>query len=217
MSTNTLIIRQLGCRAYEPIWQAMQDYTDHRDDSSPDEIWLVEHEPVFTQGQAGKDEHVLMPGDIPVVKVDRGGQVTYHGPGQQVMYVLFNLRRLKIGVRELVTWLEETVINTLADCGVQAYAKPDAPGVYVDNKKIASLGLRVRRGCSFHGLALNVNMDLAPFLRINPCGYAGMAMIQSADLAGPKTLEAAQQGLVKHLVEKINVTDLKQILGFDNE
>lgn len=217
MSSPTLIIRQLGQRAYEPTWQAMQDYTDTRDEFSADEIWLVEHDPVFTQGQAGKEEHLLMPGDIPVVKVDRGGQVTYHGPGQQVMYVLFNLRRLKIGVRELVTWLEECVVSTLADYGVNAYAKPDAPGVYVDDKKIASLGLRVRRGCSFHGLALNVNMDLAPFLRINPCGYAGMAMVQSSDLAGPKTIEQAQKGLIKHIVEKLNVTDVKQKLGFDNE
>ena len=217
MSNPTLIIRQLGQRAYEPTWQAMQDYTDTRDEFSADEIWLVEHDPVFTQGQAGKEEHLLMPGDIPVVKVDRGGQVTYHGPGQQVMYVLFNLRRLKIGVRELVTWLEECVVSTLADYGVNAYAKPDAPGVYVDDKKIASLGLRVRRGCSFHGLALNVNMDLAPFLRINPCGYAGMAMVQSSDLAGPKTIEQAQKGLIKHIVEKLNVTDVKQKLGFDNE
>lgn len=217
MSNPTLIIRQLGQRAYEPTWQAMQNYTDTRDEFSADEIWLVEHDPVFTQGQAGKEEHLLMPGDIPVVKVDRGGQVTYHGPGQQVMYVLFNLRRLKIGVRELVTWLEDCVVSTLADYGVNAYAKPDAPGVYVDDKKIASLGLRVRRGCSFHGLALNVNMDLAPFLRINPCGYAGMAMVQSSDLAGPKTIEQAQAGLIKHIVEKLNVTDVKQKLGFDNE
>ncbi|MBE0362519.1 lipoyl(octanoyl) transferase [Pseudoalteromonas ulvae UL12] len=217
MSNPTLIIRQLGQRAYEPTWQAMQNYTDTRDEFSADEIWLVEHDPVFTQGQAGKEEHLLMPGDIPVVKVDRGGQVTYHGPGQQVMYVLFNLRRLKIGVRELVTWLEDCVVSTLADHGVNAYAKPDAPGVYVDDKKIASLGLRVRRGCSFHGLALNVNMDLAPFLRINPCGYAGMAMVQSSDLAGPKTIEQAQAGLIKHIVEKLNVTDVKQKLGFDNE
>ena len=217
MNSPTLIIRQLGQRAYEPTWQAMQDYTDTRDEFSADEIWLVEHDPVFTQGQAGKEEHLLMPGDIPVVKVDRGGQVTYHGPGQQVMYVLFNLRRLKIGVRELVTWLEECVVSTLADYGVNAYAKPDAPGVYVDDKKIASLGLRVRRGCSFHGLALNVNMDLAPFSRINPCGYAGMAMVQSSDLAGPKTIEQAQKGLIKHIVEKLNVTDVKQKLGFDNE
>ena len=159
MASGKLIVRQLGLRSYEPIWQKMQHFTDNRDDNTADEIWLVEHQPVFTQGQAGKAEHILAPGDIPVVKVDRGGQVTYHGPGQQMMYVLFNLRRLKIGVRELVTWLEECIIGALGEYGINAYAKADAPGVYVDDSKIASLGLRVRRGCSFHGLALNVNMD----------------------------------------------------------
>ena len=198
-----------------PVWQAMQDYTDNRDDTAADEIWLVEHNPVFTQGQAGKEEHLLMTGDIPVVQVDRGGQVTYHGPGQQVLYVLFNLRRLKIGVRELVTWLEQSIIATLQDFGIDAYAKPDAPGVYVDNKKIASLGLRVRRGCSFHGLALNVDMDMSPFLRINPCGYAGMEMVQTKELEGPQSLEQAASGLVKHLVEKLNVSEYEQVVGFE--
>lgn len=198
-----------------PVWQAMQDYTDNRDDAAADEIWLVEHNPVFTQGQAGKEEHLLMTGDIPVVQVDRGGQVTYHGPGQQVLYVLFNLRRLKIGVRELVTWLEQSIIATLQDFAIDAYAKPDAPGVYVDNKKIASLGLRVRRGCSFHGLALNVDMDMSPFLRINPCGYAGMEMVQTKELEGPQSLEQAASGLVKHLVEKLNVSEYEQVVGFE--
>ena len=145
MSENTLIVRQLGRQRYMPIWQKMQDFTDTRDENTPDEIWLVEHESVFTQGQAGKDEHLLAPGDIEVIKVDRGGQVTYHGPGQQMMYVLFNLRRLKIGVRELVTWLEECIIESLAEYNIEAYAKADAPGVYVNDSKIASLGLRVRR------------------------------------------------------------------------
>ncbi|MGB0988113.1 MAG: lipoyl(octanoyl) transferase LipB, partial [Pseudoalteromonas spongiae] len=161
-----------------------------------------------------KEEHLLMTGDIPVVKVDRGGQVTYHGPGQQVLYVLFNLRRLKIGVRELVTWLEETVIDTLNDFGIKAYAKADAPGVYVDEKKIASLGLRVRRGCSFHGLALNIDMDMEPFLRINPCGYAGMEMLQTKQINGPQTLEEASSGLVKHLVKKLGTTEYEQVVGF---
>ena len=204
MSENTLIVRQLGRQRYMPIWQKMQEFTDTRDENTPDEIWLVEHESVFTQGQAGKDEHLLAPGDIEVIKVDRGGQVTYHGPGQQMMYVLFNLRRLKIGVRELVTWLEECIIESLAEYGIDAYAKADAPGVYVNDSKIASLGLRVRRGCSFHGLALNVNMDLSPFLRINPCGYAGMNMVQTKELNGPQNLEAAGQGLVKHMIKKLN-------------
>jgi len=217
VSENTLIVRQLGRQRYMPIWQKMQDFTDTRDENTPDEIWLVEHESVFTQGQAGKDEHLLAPGDIEVIKVDRGGQVTYHGPGQQMMYVLFNLRRLKIGVRELVTWLEECIIESLAEYGIDAYAKADAPGVYVNDSKIASLGLRVRRGCSFHGLALNVNMDLSPFLRINPCGYAGMNMVQTKELNGPQNLEAAGQGLVKHMIKKLNATQVKHTEGFENE
>lgn len=217
MKENTLIVRQLGRQRYLPIWHKMQDFTDTRDDDSADEIWLVEHESVFTQGQAGKDEHLLAPGDIEVIKVDRGGQVTYHGPGQQMMYVLFNLRRLKIGVRELVTWLEECIIESLAEYDIQAYAKADAPGVYVNDSKIASLGLRVRRGCSFHGLALNVNMDLSPFLRINPCGYAGMNMVQTKELKGPQNLETAGAGLVKHMIKKLNATQVKHTEGFENE
>lgn len=212
-----MIVRQLGRQRYMPIWQKMQDFTDTRDENTPDEIWLVEHESVFTQGQAGKDEHLLAPGDIEVIKVDRGGQVTYHGPGQQMMYVLFNLRRLKIGVRELVTWLEECIIESLAEYGIEAYAKADAPGVYVNDSKIASLGLRVRRGCSFHGLALNVNMDLSPFLRINPCGYAGMNMVQTKELDGPQNLESAGEGLVKHMIKKLNATQIKHTEGFENE
>lgn len=217
MSENTLIVRQLGRQRYMPIWQKMQDFTDVRTEQDADEIWLVEHEPVFTQGQAGKDEHLLAPGDIEVIKVDRGGQVTYHGPGQQMMYVLFNLRRLKIGVRELVTWLEECIIDTLNEYNITAYAKADAPGVYVNDSKIASLGLRVRRGCSFHGLALNVNMDMSPFLRINPCGYAGMNMVQTTDLNGPEDLAQAGAGLVKHMIKKLNATAVKYTEGFENE
>jgi len=178
LSQDTILIRNLGLQPYDPVSRAMHEFTDTRTDATPDEIWLVEHHPVFTQGQAGKAEHVLMPGDIPVVQSDRGGQVTYHGPGQQVMYVLINLKRRKLGVRELVTLLEQTVVNTLADVGIEAYPRADAPGVYVQGKKICSLGLRIRKGCSFHGLALNIAMDLAPFLRINPCGYAGMEMTQ---------------------------------------
>jgi len=217
VSENTLIVRQLGRQRYMPIWQKMQDFTDTRDENTPDEIWLVEHESVFTQGQAGKDEHLLAPGDIEVIKVDRGGQVTYHGPGQQMMYVLFNLRRLKIGVRELVTWLEECIIESLAEYNIEAYAKADAPGVYVNDSKVASLGLRVRRGCSFHGLALNVNMDLSPFLRINPCGYAGMNMVQTKELEGPQNLQSAGEGLVKHMIKKLNAAQVKHTEGFENE
>jgi lipoyl(octanoyl) transferase len=217
MSQHTVIVRQLGRRSYEPIWQEMQQYTDQRDETSPDEIWLVEHDPIFTQGQAGKDEHLLAPGDIPVIKVDRGGQVTYHGPGQQMMYVLFNLRRLKIGVRELVTWLEECIIDYLAEHDINAYAKADAPGVYVNDSKIASLGLRVRRGCSFHGLALNVNMDMSPFLRINPCGYAGMNMVQTSELNGPDNMKDVGNGLVKHMLKRLNAEHVEQTEGFENE
>jgi lipoyl(octanoyl) transferase len=175
---DKILVRHLGLQPYEPVSQAMHNFTDSRDDNTPDEIWLVEHHPVFTQGQAGKAEHVLVPGDIPVIQSDRGGQVTYHGPGQQVMYILLNLKRRKLGVRELVTLLEQTVVDTLADYGIDAHPRADAPGVYVGEMKICSLGLRIRKGCSFHGLALNINMDLSPFLRINPCGYAGMEMTQ---------------------------------------
>jgi len=217
VSERELIVRQLGRQRYMPIWQKMQSFTDTRDEHTADEIWLVEHEPVFTQGQAGKAEHLLNTGDIEVIQVDRGGQVTYHGPGQQMMYVLLNLRRLNIGVRELVTWLEECIIDTLKDYDIDAYAKADAPGVYVNDSKVASLGLRVRRGCSFHGLALNVSMDLSPFLRINPCGYAGMNMVQTTDLNGPQNLEQAGAGLVKHMIKKLNATVVKHTEGFENE
>ncbi|OKY24608.1 MULTISPECIES: lipoyl(octanoyl) transferase LipB [Thalassotalea] len=211
-----LVIRQLDQTDYTTVWQAMKDFTDTRGDSTPDELWLVEHPAVFTQGQAGKEEHLLMPGDIPVVKVDRGGQVTYHGPGQQVMYFMINLRRKKMGVRELVTLIEHGIIATMADFNVKAYAKPDAPGVYVDNKKIASLGLRVRKGCSFHGLALNINMDLSPFLRINPCGYAGLEMLQSADICALKTVEQAGETLVKHMSALLNANTLSYKTGLES-
>ncbi|HSP59270.1 MAG TPA: lipoyl(octanoyl) transferase LipB [Halomonas sp.] len=171
----------LGRRSYQPVWEAMRQLTDTRDPSTEDQFWLVEHEPVFTQGQAGRPEHILLAGDIPVVQTDRGGQVTYHGPGQVVLYPLLDVRRGRIGVRDLVTALEQAVIAVLAEQGVIARARPDAPGVYIGESKIASLGLRIRRGASFHGVALNVNGDLAPFTRINPCGYAGLAMTRLAD------------------------------------
>jgi len=197
---NQLVVKHLGRQDYEPIWQAMHDFTDSRTDETRDEVWLVEHNPVFTQGQAGKEEHLLNTGDIPVVQSDRGGQVTYHGPGQLVAYFLINLRRKKLGVRDLVTTIENLVINTLKNYNIESAARPDAPGVYVDGKKICSLGLRIRKGCSFHGLALNVNMDLTPFLRINPCGYAGMEMVQVSQLGGPTDLQQVEQTLVKELV-----------------
>ena len=207
--SQTLGFRELGRMAYEPVWHAMQRFTNERGTSAPDEIWLVEHPPVFTQGQAGKAEHLLMPGDIPVVQSDRGGQVTYHGPGQQVMYVLIDVKRRKMGVRELVTALEETVIATLADYDISARARPDAPGVYVGDDKICSLGLRIRKGCSFHGLALNVAMDLTPFLRINPCGYAGMQMTQLSQLQPGVTPADVRPRLVQHFARLTGFTQLE--------
>lgn len=204
MSQDTIQIRQLGLQPYEPISQAMHDFTNTRDETTADEIWLVEHQRVFTQGQAGKAEHVLVPGDIPVIQSDRGGQVTYHGPGQQVMYVLLNLKRRKLGVRELVTILEQTVVNTLAELGIDAYPRADAPGVYVDGRKICSLGLRIRKGCSFHGLALNVDMDLSPFLRINPCGYAGLEMTQVSALRAGTSLNDIQPILINSFIQLLN-------------
>lgn len=198
-------LHRLGRRPYEPVWQAMRALTDERDADTPDQFWLVEHDPVFTQGQAGKPEHLLMPGDIPVVQTDRGGQVTYHGPGQVVLYPLIDVRRAGLGVRELVSALENAVIAMLAEHGVAARARPDAPGVYVEQAgggeaKIASLGLRIRRGGSFHGVALNIDGDLSPFSRINPCGYAGMAMTRLADLVdGCPGVEAAGERLAECL------------------
>ncbi|MDW6003401.1 lipoyl(octanoyl) transferase LipB [Vibrio mangrovi] len=197
---NQLIVKRLGRQDYQPVWQAMHDFTNQRTDETCDEVWLVEHQPVFTQGQAGKSEHVLNPGDIPVVQSDRGGQVTYHGPGQLVAYFLLDLRRKKLGVRELVTHIENIVIQTLDAFHIQSQSRANAPGVYVEDKKICSLGLRIRKGCSFHGLALNVNMDLSPFLRINPCGYQGMEMVQISDLGGPSELKIVEEQLVKTLV-----------------
>ncbi|POB53319.1 lipoyl(octanoyl) transferase LipB [Vibrio vulnificus] len=197
---NQLVVKRLGRRDYLPVWQAMHEFTDTRNEETPDEVWLVEHNPVFTQGQAGKAEHLLNTGDIPVVQSDRGGQVTYHGPGQLVAYFLINLRRKKLGVRDLVTTIENLVINTLKAYNIDSAARPDAPGVYVDGRKICSLGLRIRKGCSFHGLALNVNMDLSPFLRINPCGYQGMEMVQVSELGGPTDIALVDQQLVKELV-----------------
>lgn len=187
----------------------MRDFTDSRDAHTCDEVWLVEHDPVFTQGQAGKPEHVLVPGDIPVVQSDRGGQVTYHGPGQLVVYFLIDLKRKKVGVRELVSHIENLVVATLAHYGVTAYARPDAPGVYVDSAKICSLGLRIRRGCSFHGLALNINMDLSPFQRINPCGYAGMAMTQLSDQVEGAILTDVQPVLVDTLTQQLGYTQVE--------
>lgn len=204
-----LEVSNLGLQPYERVWAAMTAFTNTRTPETIDQLWLVQHPSVFTQGQAGKAEHVLVPGDIPVVQSDRGGQVTYHGPGQLVAYPLLDLRRLKMGVRELVTAIEQTIVATLGQYDIAAFPKADAPGVYVSNQsrvdKIASLGLRVRRGCSFHGLALNVAMDLSPFLRINPCGYQGLAMTQMKDLLpNPPAIEDVQQQLVIQFAQKLN-------------
>ncbi len=177
----------------------MQAFTDARGANTLDELWLVEHDPVFTLGQAGRPEHVLAPGSIPVLRVDRGGQVTYHGPGQIVAYPLLDLRRLHLGVRELVRRIEQAVIDTLAEWNIAAIRHAGAPGVYVADAKIASLGLRVRHGCTFHGLAFNVAMDLEPFQRINPCGYAGLRMTQMLDLGGPSRLADVEDALIVEL------------------
>ena len=213
---DQLIVKKLGRQDYLPVWQAMHEFTDNRNEESLDEVWLVEHNPVFTQGQAGEAEHILAAGDIPVVQSDRGGQVTYHGPGQLVAYFLINLRRKKLGVRDLVTHIENIVINTLKSYNIESNARPDAPGVYVNNKKICSLGLRIRKGCSFHGLALNVNMDLSPFQRINPCGYEGMEMVQVSQLDGPDSLEAVEQQLIQELVSLLNYEHVEFITEANN-
>ncbi|HDR1022730.1 TPA: lipoyl(octanoyl) transferase LipB [Pasteurella multocida] len=209
----TLVVRQLGVQDYQTVWHQMQTFTDERNAETQDEIWLVQHPAVFTQGQAGKAEHLLQQTAIPVVQSDRGGQITYHGLGQQVMYVLIDIKRQKalgndLNVRDLVTALEQAVVNTLADYGIKAYPKPDAPGVYIDEKKICSLGLRIRKGCSFHGLAFNINMDLSPFHFINPCGYAGLEMCQLADFINPE--EATCEKVAPKLV-----THFAQLLGYN--
>ncbi|MGE4366567.1 lipoyl(octanoyl) transferase LipB [Thermomonas sp.] len=200
------IARDLGRRPYEPVWRAMQAFTDARGEDTADEVWLVEHEPVFTLGQAGKPEHVLMPGEIPVLHVDRGGQVTYHGPGQLVAYPLLDLKRLKLGVRDYVCRIEQAVIDTLADWNIHAARKDGAPGVYVNGAKIASLGIRVRRGCTFHGLAFNIaGESTPPFARINPCGYAGLQVVALADLGGPSALEAVKPALLAQLGRQLGL------------
>ena len=196
-------IRRLGLGEYVEIWREMQRFTDNRDESTPDQIWLLQHPPVFTQGQAGRAEHLLSPGEIPVVQSDRGGQVTYHGPGQLIVYLLLDLRRRGLGIRPLVTLMEHAVIELLAGYGIPASPRADAPGVYVGNNKIASLGLRVRHGCSFHGLSLNVAMDLSPFERINPCGQAGLTLVQLRDLGGPDDPDQVGEALAAILLRRL--------------
>lgn len=203
---EALLLRRLGQCEYRLVFDAMRAFTAARHSQTPDELWWVEHPPVFTQGLAGKAEHLLRPGEIPVVQADRGGQITYHGPGQLVVYCLLNVRRLGLGPRALVTVLEQSVIEWLADQGITARARPDAPGVYVAEAKVASLGLRIRQGHSYHGLSLNLDMDLEPFNRINPCGYPGLRMTQLRDLGVEVTLDTAAEGLLPRLGHKLGYT-----------
>ena len=206
MSAGNLLVRRLGLMDYEPVWRAMQVFTDERDESTPDELWLVEHPPVFTQGQAGRAEHILAPGDIPVIQVDRGGQVTYHGPGQIVAYPLIDISRLGMGVRTLVKGIEQAIIEVLRGYGVDAQLLEGAPGVYIDGVKIASLGLRIRKGRSFHGLSFNINMDLEPFQRINPCGFQGLQVTNLSAFAEVPITE----------VEDKLIAGLSHVLGYNN-
>ena len=198
-----LIVSQLGRADYEPTWQAMMKFTAERSAETPDELWVVEHPPVFTLGQAGKPEHLLVDTGIPLVKIDRGGQITYHGPGQVVVYLLIDLPRRKLKVRELVNRIEQSVIDCLDEQGVTAERRDGAPGVYVGPAKVAALGLRVRNGCCYHGVSLNVDMDLSPFSAINPCGYAGMAVTQTKDLGIPLTPPQAAEALTRHLIAQL--------------
>jgi lipoyl(octanoyl) transferase len=198
-----LQVRHLGERDYKSVWQDMQTFTDERTEDTDDEVWLVQHPPVFTLGKSGKREHLLDTGTIPVIHIDRGGQVTYHGPGQLIAYVMLDIGRMGLGIRELVSRLETSVINMLSEYGIEAVSRSDAPGVYVDGKKIAALGLRVRRGRCFHGLALNVEMDLEPFGRINPCGYAGLEVAQMADFVDVIDFENVTQRLLAHLKQQL--------------
>lgn len=203
---NSLIVRSLERQDYVSCWQAMKQFTDCRHEETMDEIWLLEHAPVFTQGQNGKPEHILHPGNIPIIQTDRGGQVTYHGPGQLMVYTLIDLKRKKFNVRELVTLLEQSVIDLLATENILAYAKREAPGIYVNHYKIASIGLRIRRGCSYHGIAFNVDMDLEPFNRINPCGFAELKMTQLKSLNKPQNPIEIGHKLINYLMKNLRYT-----------
>jgi lipoyl(octanoyl) transferase len=209
-----LIIRTLGEQPYPETWEAMKAFTSDRGPATTDELWFLEHPRVYTQGQAGKAEHILAPGDIPVIQVDRGGQVTYHGPGQLVVYLLLDLTRRKLGVRALVDAIEQAIVQCLGELAIEASPRPDAPGVYVGEAKIASLGLRVRRGCSFHGLALNVDMDMEPFERINPCGYADLPMCQVRDYSPHASMQFISERLSDALLAKLGVTSASRVKGW---
>jgi len=210
--TEHLCVRRLGLAEYEPVWRDMQAFTDSRDATSGDELWLVQHPPVFTQGQAGKAEHVLAPGDIPVIQVDRGGQVTYHGPGQIVAYPLVDIQRKGIAVRDFVNRIETAIIEVLAHYGVKGERIAGAPGIYVRGDKIASLGLRVRRGRTFHGLAFNIEMDLEPFQRINPCGYAGLQVTQLSALA-PVDFQRVEDRLIGSLAQHLGYSEVNETVS----
>jgi len=205
---NTPVIRHLGQVDYVPTWRAMEKFTLERGPATSDEIWFVEHPPVFTLGLSGKMEHVLAPGNIPVIHIDRGGQVTYHGPGQLVVYPLLDLKRLKLGVRQLVDALENSVVDVLEGYGIRASGRRDAPGVYVDARKVCSIGIRVRRGCTYHGIAFNVTMDLEPFTRINPCGYVGLEMTQVSALGGPGDVRRVADDLTPALLQRLGYNDV---------
>ena len=209
-------IRNIGRRDYLDVYTAMQTFTAERNADTPDELWRVEHPPVFTQGLNGKPEHILNPGDIPVVPVDRGGQITYHGPGQIVIYCLLDMRRAGLGVRQLVTLLEQSIIDLLVDYRINGYAKPEAPGVYVHGRKIASLGLRIRRACSYHGISLNVAMDLEPFSRINPCGYPGLEITQLSTLGVTDSLDTIAAALLAKLSAHLGYTNTEIVSGLPN-
>ena len=203
--TTPVLVKNLGLQPYEPVWQQMQQFTHERTRPGQSEIWVVQHMPVFTQGQAGKAEHILEHGDIPVIQTDRGGQVTYHGPGQLILYPLLDLHELKIGVRSLVEILENSVIAFLEEHGIEANSRRDAPGVYIQEKKIAALGLRIRKGFSYHGLSFNIDMDLTPFQRINPCGYEGLEVTQLKDHGVIMQPDKVAQAILSRLAEQLNI------------
>lgn len=202
---SALVIRELGLQVYEPVWRAMQSFTNTRNEATPDEIWFTEHESIFTLGLNTAPEHLLAPGDIPVIQIDRGGQVTYHGPGQLMIYPLIDLRRAGLGVRDLVTALEQSVVDLAADYGVRAASRSDAPGVYVNGIKLASVGLRIRRGSSLHGMALNVDVDLEPFSRINPCGFKDLELTDLARLGADRDLGIVRDKLLPHLLRHLRM------------
>lgn len=208
MTADRVTVRWLGRQEYLPIWQAMQEFTQKRTEATTDEIWLLEHTPVFTQGQNGKPEHVLNPGNIPIVQTDRGGQVTYHGPGQLMVYTLVDLRRKQLNVRELVTILEQSIIDLLAEFNIIAIAKREAPGIYVNEKKIGSIGLRIRKGCSYHGIAFNIDLDLEPFTRINPCGFSALEMTTFANQGGLSSPLETGRRLIQYLQRNLRYTSV---------